>query len=702
MTGTSIRISHSSPRGVVDSLNGPEFSLASEKIHSMMPYDAIDSENNYINHEDNDTSDSASSYSTDDGRRSQQEYAAETIRHSLTMNNDALQISHSKLTPEDLGLLGVSVSYLLNNFLADVRNAGFDETANIYEIEEDVIRKKGEGVECPVDKNVGAAYVHCLTDTDNVGHATVMLSYAWDYTIGDIVDTLIEYCSTNDLNPKTTYVWICCLCINQHRVLEQRSRGEVVQLEKFRSVFEGRVTKIGHVFAMMAPWQAPTYLTRIWCVYELYMANETNCVVTLGMPSRDRKDFIDAMRGNDGADKMNKLFTMLGNTDVRKTEASTVYDRSQILSLILKGPGYDKFNVRVNELVRKWAIGIVLGEVEAGTGGRQDETFKARHGTLLNNVGGLFDYIGGYKVTDMLKDNEEYDEALKLYERTLGFEEKLFGRQHENTADTIHSIALILNKMGERRKSLKLHREVLGIRQMVLGKEHEDTANSLSLVANMLKDKGEYDEALKLFKEALYIEEKMFGRQHENTADTIHSIASVLHKKGEKEESLKMQREVLAICQNVLGKEHERTANSLCLVANMLKDEGEYDEALKLYKEALYIEEKLFGRQHEIVADIISSIALVLDKKGEKEESLMMHRKALVISQKVSGKDHKRTANFLTLVANTLGDEGKYDEALHLYEEALSIEEKVLGRQHINTARTICKIAYIKWYYQTV
>ena len=38
-----------------------------------------------------------------------------------------------------------------------------------------------------------------------------------------ILDTLDDFCLTKDRNPQTTYVWMCCLCINQHRVMENKT-----------------------------------------------------------------------------------------------------------------------------------------------------------------------------------------------------------------------------------------------------------------------------------------------------------------------------------------------------------------------------------------------------------------------------------------------------------------------------------------------
>ena len=53
---------------------------------------------------------------------------------------------------------------------------------------------------------------------EHTGRATIMLSYTWGYTFGAIGSALMAFCAKHGLDPRTTHVWICCMCINQHRV----------------------------------------------------------------------------------------------------------------------------------------------------------------------------------------------------------------------------------------------------------------------------------------------------------------------------------------------------------------------------------------------------------------------------------------------------------------------------------------------------
>jgi len=161
--------------------------------------------------------------------------------------------------------LAPSVYHLETCFLEEIKQSGLGEDATLYDIENlrgktpGIIRKKGMDVKCPIDGDIGAAYVHCIKGKDHVGTATHMLSYAWSYKFKDIVDTLVSHCEENKLDKKRTYIWMCALCNNQHRVIDRE-----VPFEEFHDVFQKRVKGIGNILAMMTPWNDPAYLKRVW------------------------------------------------------------------------------------------------------------------------------------------------------------------------------------------------------------------------------------------------------------------------------------------------------------------------------------------------------------------------------------------------------------------------------------------------------
>eukprot|EP00041_Stephanoeca_diplocostata_P039341 m.1615215 g.1615215 ORF g.1615215 m.1615215 type:complete len:2119 (-) comp25371_c2_seq7:1818-8174(-) len=110
-------------------------------------------------------------------------------------------------------------------------------------------------------------YVESLKGADHRGHATALLSYCWAYKITDVVRALASWCTEEKRDPKRTYIWMCALCVNQHE-----ASAEVRSTDFFKREFGERVKSIGLILPLLLPWDEPIYLTRAWCLFELYTA----------------------------------------------------------------------------------------------------------------------------------------------------------------------------------------------------------------------------------------------------------------------------------------------------------------------------------------------------------------------------------------------------------------------------------------------
>ena len=189
------------------------------------------------------------------------------------------------------------------------------------------------------------------------------------------------------------------------RVQENQAQGIVVPFEDFRAEYESRLTSIGHLLAMMAPWDYPVYLTRVraellcaslclskpislsagssphitcirtlpllaaqqtlptpatdgewqvWCVYELFTAVTcSGCIVTVGMPPAQAEAMLAALFMGAG---LQKLWEVLGSIKVADAQASLDNDRVRILELIEQSVGFAALDARVSEFLRDWVL----------------------------------------------------------------------------------------------------------------------------------------------------------------------------------------------------------------------------------------------------------------------------------------------------------------------------------------------------------
>jgi len=505
-----------------------------------------------------------------------------SIRNLKRLEEEGTSDSTMKHLRTHIDLQGISVGYLEKQLMKEVTDANLDESSKIYELEDladleigGVVRRKGVNVVCPIDGEIGAAYVHSITDPNAVGRAEVMLSYTWGYTIGDIIDTLKVYCKKIGKSPDEVYVWICFLCVNQHRVVAMRRKGENISFAKFRAVFNSRVTRIGHILAMMAPWEAPGYLTRVWCVFEIFTAQSNNCKITITMPSKERTRFIEGMM-NDGGIQHNQLFITLAYTDVEKAKASVESDRIDILEIVQKEVGYDKFNDIVSGLLKQWAVDSVIAEVETGGIDLKDDNSKKRHAKLLSKAGVILLDIGGH-----------WQRALSMAQEALVINDGLYKRKNIHCAQSLYLIGKGLLMTGNDDEAMKALKEAVDIFDSIHGREVEGVAKSLYWIGWILDHKGDYDGALKTFREALKIQEKVYSAKTLARGDEKVAVTEVLKLP---ERKLAIQE---ALREKTLGRESPDTAIAIMNIGIVYDLMGGSKKALVMFKEGVVIYEKV-------------------------------------------------------------------------------------------------------------
>lgn len=68
---------------------------------------------------------------------------------------------------------------------------------------------------------------------------------------------------------------------NQFRILVDGAAGS----DDLENSFQQSLTRIGRMVAILDTWEQPVYLTRVWTVYEQFVACSLKCPVEFVMPS---------------------------------------------------------------------------------------------------------------------------------------------------------------------------------------------------------------------------------------------------------------------------------------------------------------------------------------------------------------------------------------------------------------------------------
>jgi len=457
----------------------------------------------------------------------------------------------------------VSVHHLANDLIQETAAVGQMREAKVYEIEPTVIRPKGEKIVCPRDGIMGSAYVDALEGEDHVGDASFMLSYTWGYEISDIADALVAYCRDRSLDAERTYVWICCLCINQHRVKAMQAAGEVVPFDEFQSAFSAQVRGVGKVLALMAPWQKPRYLTRVWCVFEMYTAvsmGKKLVEVEIIMPPRESASLCEELKRGGGG--VNQVWNTLGELKVENAEASYPEDRINILKVIeSSGAGFEATNNSVIGAMQSWFADASetyareareqgsmtpkeVAKLFAGIGQFLRDTGRlSRADALMCEARSHLEESGELVTTEgaellrkfgtIKRGLKALDDAIALYEEAHEIYNKVDRLESDGCAQLMMNMGVVKRQQNDFDGAEAAYAEARKIREANGSMQTNNGALLLNTMGTLQREKGDLDGALKLYEESKAIrgaQEKVVGP---NMATCLANIGTVKQAKGD-------------------------------------------------------------------------------------------------------------------------------------------------------------------------
>ena len=169
----------------------------------------------------------------------------------------------------------VSLGYLLSldfEQLATQRtgkeNPSFVDMKTGFWLSDDPI---GAKIICPRDGRPGCALVDWIPCHDRK-EQTHFLSWTWKYTLAEVASALkmFEQSMEDRHAASGVFFFMCFFANNQFRIIvEESSTGS----DNLESVFEGNLRRVGRMVAVLDTWDRPLYLSRIWTVYEQFVAS---------------------------------------------------------------------------------------------------------------------------------------------------------------------------------------------------------------------------------------------------------------------------------------------------------------------------------------------------------------------------------------------------------------------------------------------
>jgi hypothetical protein len=267
------------------------------------------------------------------------------VRHANEVKESAKALARRSARMESEAA-GVSVAYLFGETFKSLAcgrtgksNPNFHHMAASFFRGPQAI---GHDVICPRDGKMGCAFIDTLPIQDRKP-ANVFLSWVWSYSLLIFQEALSLWVeqSHNSVNKDNVFFFVCFFCNNQYRILDESSNGS----DDLESVFEARLLSCGKVIALMDDWKKPVYSTRIWTIYEQFVAAKLEVPTQIILPRTASTSLLEQfMRGANGITEVSQA---LGDVQSKNAVASREADEIKVKGLIESSVGFDVVDDKV-------------------------------------------------------------------------------------------------------------------------------------------------------------------------------------------------------------------------------------------------------------------------------------------------------------------------------------------------------------------
>ena len=321
-------------------------------------------------------------------------------------------------------------------------------------------------------------------------------------------------------------------------------------------------------------------------------------------------------------------------------------------------------------------------------------------------------------------DQQDYDEAIQIYERALAGQTKESGAKHPSTLSTMQGLANCYTQQQRYVDALRIWTQLFNSRTVSLGYAHPLTISTMYHVAYVRFQLTEYDEAIDIGLQALRRIDEAPDRDFDSALplslllseayvsncnwsaalvhylrglelktrtlpDTDQSVITTMMKLAHVYEELEHWEEALTLYLRVLAtwKDDSPPNKALVLpvlgaVAYIYNKLSRYDSAIDYYQQLLD-RKKTLGEDEASMLGTMYNLGYVCQQNKLNSQAEEWYKQ--VLDPKKNCDDKLRLITLQPLI-RVLELEQEYDEALEYAEEALALSKRVHGTTHHTTS----------------
>ena len=278
-------------------------------------------------------------------------------------------------------------------------------------------------------------------------------------------------------------------------------------------------------------------------------------------------------------------------------------------------------------------------------------------------------------------------DARRLLERAVAIPHQAIidGEPHE--VSVRHSLAQVLQELGEYPAAESLYRDVLAWRRRQLPPGHRHIARTLTTLATVVASQGRYVEAEALVREALAIDRAARPEDPRSVSQSLNNLGNILLRQRRYVAAESVHREAYALRHDFVGDDNAETANSLVNIAAALGGQERFEEASSLYTRALAVKRARLGPRHVDVATDEAGYARLLHLAGNDLAAERLYRQSIATHRTSRPDGHPRTAVAMLGLGELLLARGDARAAEPYIREAVRSFRAALPPTHPDVAR---------------
>ncbi|WP_170211809.1 tetratricopeptide repeat protein [Saccharothrix australiensis] len=294
-----------------------------------------------------------------------------------------------------------------------------------------------------------------------------------------------------------------------------------------------------------------------------------------------------------------------------------------------------------------------------------------------------------------LKDNGDPTAAIGYLARAHRGRERIVGRDHPDTLDSLHDLAHAYRLSGDSANAIHHGEITLASRQRVLGRGHPDTVTSRHELARALESSGALDRAILLYEAVLTSRVRQFGFDHSAALDPLNDLARTYRSSGDPVRAVPLYGIALASLEGRRTDGHPTVVALKIDFGHACCSYGDYSKAIPLYESALVERERDLGRDHPDTVDLRRHLALACGESGELRRAVSLYERVLESRRRVLGDVHPDTLGSSCDLAHACWIVGDTGRAILICKSILVDCRRALGPHHPTSNAVIALLSHI-------